>query len=77
MIGGDKRGDDEPRHAEHHNYDYVICGELEWETDWQNISSIFLDMVAMVMMTVELVLIVMVALKGKYHLRSANHQIIL
>lgn len=34
-------------------------------------------MVAVVMMTVELVLIVMVALKGKDHLRSANHQIIL
>lgn len=33
----------------------------------------FLDLVAVVMMTVELVLIVTVALKGKDHLRSANH----
>lgn len=37
----------------------------------------FLAMVAVIMMTVELMLIVTVALKGKDHLGLANHQIIL
>lgn len=50
-----------------------ICGELEWETGLHNIKHV-LDMVAVVMMTMELILMVTVALKENDHLISANQQ---